>query len=226
MENYSERSQPANGAAAAGRMGGTAVVVFLKAPRLGLVKTRLARSVGEVRALEIYRALAQQQLAALPEAWARWVSFTPADAAAEVRAWVGEGVTLLAQPPGELGERLHAGFRAAFAAGASRALVVGADCPALDRARLEAAERCLATHDAVLGPASDGGFYLLGLRASDPELLRGIAWGTEEVAAQTRQRLRERRWAVAELPVATDVDDAASLQAVLAAGEFRLPESA
>lgn len=203
------------------------MVCFLKAPRSGTVKTRLAVAVGEERAVAIYRRLVEQQISAIPPQWRCWVAFAPADADEVMRAWLepirlkaapGTQLAFVPQPEGDLGDRLHAGLSLARRLGRTPVLAIGGDCPALNRARFELAERALRTHDAVIGPARDGGYYLLGLHVLLPELFRGIDWSTDRVAAQTRERLRARRQSWAELPVEDDVDDLASLQRVQAAG--------
>ncbi|MGF1453360.1 MAG: TIGR04282 family arsenosugar biosynthesis glycosyltransferase [Opitutales bacterium] len=195
-------------------------VVLLKAPRPGTVKTRLAVTHGDAFALRVYRALAQRQLAAVPTNWQTLVAFAPGNADAEMRAWLGPEMALVPQPVGDLGSRICGGLEAALAGDAEAVFALGADCPALTRPRLQLAARALRTHDAVLGPATDGGYYLLGMKQVDKALFQKVAWSTSSVAAETRQRLRALRWQWAELPTEDDVDDAESLARVEAAGLF------
>ncbi len=188
------------------------VLIFLKAPVAGAVKTRLARAMGDGRALAIYRWLAERQLAAIPVGWSVEVHFAPGDAAGavEMRAWLGEaeGRTFWPQCEGDLGVRLRAATASAFARGAEAVFLIGGDCPALDAARFTAAARALEGADGVLGPARDGGYYLLGLRAPRLELFEGIAWSTSQVAEQTRVRARRAGLELAELETLADVDTA------------------
>ncbi|MEO6568661.1 MAG: DUF2064 domain-containing protein, partial [Opitutaceae bacterium] len=107
-------------------MNSTALV-FLKAPRPGLVKTRLAREVGEQAATEIYRTLAGEQWRRIPGNWRAEVHFTPHDAETEMRAWLGERGIFRPQGEGDLGARLATGFAAAFRAGASPVIALGGD---------------------------------------------------------------------------------------------------
>jgi rSAM/selenodomain-associated transferase 1 len=112
---------------------------------------------------------------------------------------------LLPQSPGDLGSRLEAAFEAAFQQ-ADRVVVVGTDAPGVDAEVVDEAFRSLKTVDLVLGPASDGGYYLLGLRDPAPELFREIPWSTGEVLEETLSRAKTAglRWAL--LPVLRDLD--------------------
>lgn len=188
------------------------LMVFLKAPRLGEVKTRLAREIGDGAALAIYRRLAEEQLARLPRTFDVEVTYAPRGARAEMRAWLGADRRYRAQVGGGLGERLAQAFAAAFARGYRAVFAIGADCPGLDGDCLLRARALLARHDAVIGPADDGGYYLLGLRRQAPGLFRGIDWSTASVLAQTRTRLRVERMTHALLETKSDVDTAADLR--------------
>ncbi len=137
--------------------------------------------------------------------------FTPGDAGDEVRAWLGEGPRYLPQGDGPLGVRMRAAFRAAFASGARRVVVVGSDLPELSTALLRRAFECLEAREAVVGPARDGGYYLLGLARPLPGIFEGIAWSTPGVLAATLQRLRATGVEPALLEELADVDVAADL---------------
>lgn len=190
------------------------VALMLKAPRLGHAKTRLATAIGGAAAVEVYRRLAERQLAALPPDWRVAIHFTPANAEAEMMSWIGSvrpGLRFVAQCAGDLGERLTEAFAAEFKLGSVGVLVIGGDCPALDRDILNAAADNLKASDAVLGPALDGGYYLIGLREPRPELFKGIDWSTAAVLDQTRVKIRAFNLKLATLPVLEDVDDSESL---------------
>lgn len=208
------------------------LALLLKAPRPGSVKTRLAAEVGAARATEIYRQLAERQLRACPAGWRTVVHFDPPDAEPEMRAWLaprrapGPSWEFRPQPAGDLGVRINAAFAEGFAVGAPGVIAVGGDCPALDETRLGEAAVALLHADAVIGPALDGGYYLLGLRAPCPAAFHGIAWSTPAVLAQTRERLRAVARRIVELPPLEDIDDAASWNRALIAGHLpRLPRS-
>ena len=188
------------------------VLIFLKAPAEGAVKTRLASGVGDARALAIYRWLVERQLAAIPRGWSVEVHYAPGTpaAAAAMRSWLGEasGRSYWPQPEGDLGARLQAATAAAFGRGAAAVFLIGGDCPELNETRLRSAAAALADHEAVMGPARDGGYYLLGMRAPRLDLLRHITWSTARVAEQTRERAAAAGIPLAELESLADVDTA------------------
>lgn len=189
-----------------------AILVFVRAPEAGRVKTRLAAEIGGAAALRVYLRLAEH---ALVEARALGVAvrvhFTPADAGEGVRAWLGAGADYLPQAEGGLGDRMRDAFDAAFAAGFGRVAVVGSDLPGLSAGLLRRALAALDGADAVLGPARDGGYYLLGLRRPVPEAFEGIAWSTGEVFGATLARLRAAGIEPALLETLADVDVAGDL---------------
>ena len=183
------------------------LAVFLRAPRLGAVKTRLAAEIGARQALRLYRLMAGRTLAAAREAGLDvTVWFTPADAAAEMRYWLGDDWDLRPQRSGDLGTRLAA---AAEAVPPGRAwLAVGGDCPRLDAALLREAVDALAQRPFVLGPSEDGGYYLIGGCAPLPLLFTDIPWSTSRVLDETRARLARAGVAWHELATLRDVDTA------------------
>ena len=189
-----------------------ALAVFLKAPRPGTVKTRLAAEIGERQALRLYRVMAGRALAAAVEAdFETTIWFTPADALAEMRYWLGEQWTLRPQASGDLGARLAAAEQSV--APGRGWLAIGADCPGLDASLLDVASAIVARDEVALGPTYDGGYYLIGGRTPLPGLFAGMPWSTSGVLAETRARLAraEMRWR--ELPTLRDVDTAADARA-------------
>lgn len=182
-----------------------AVAVFLKAPRLGTVKTRLAAEIGARQALRLYRVMAGRTLAEVRRAGLEaTVWFTPADAATEMRFWLGDGWDLRPQASGDLGMRLAA---AAHAVPAGRGwLAVGADCPRLDAALLREAAAIVAREEIVVGPSEDGGYYLVGGPTPLPDLFSAIPWGTARVLEETRARLLGAGAVWRELATLRDVD--------------------
>ena len=187
------------------------------------MKTRLAATLGETEAARIYRWLAERQLTALPRSWPTNVHFDPPDAHDEMVRWLGRlrrGLRFTPQCHGDLGARLAGAFATEFAQGADRVIAIGGDCPELGGVILQSARRALETNDAVLGPAADGGYYLIGLKAPCAALFDGITWSTPTVRAETKARLRANLLSYAELPVLEDVDDAASWVRVQAGGQL------
>lgn len=195
-----------------------AVLVFVREPVAGRVKTRLAAEIGAQPALRVYARLAEHAVAEArrlrPRAEVR-VHFTPADAGAAVRRWLGHGPVYLPQPEGDLGERMEQAFRAAFDDGFERVVIVGSDLPGMSAALLRQAFDLLRRSPVVLGPALDGGYYLLGLRGASSALLtalfEGVPWSTAAVLEYTLQRLRDAGIAPVLLEPLRDVDRAADL---------------
>lgn len=189
-------------------MSESALVVFVKHPRPGAVKTRLAAAIGAEEAADLYRALVEHVLEATtprPGDYERLVFFDPPGALEEMRAWL-PGVRLLPQGGGDLGERMADAFARAFARGARRVAIVGTDVPGVARETVSEALSALDAADVALGPAEDGGYCLLALREPRPELFSGIAWSTATVAAETRSRAAASGLTVRELPALRDLD--------------------
>jgi uncharacterized protein len=188
-----------------------ALAIFLKAPRSGTVKTRLAAEVGHRRALRLYRVLVARTLAAVREAGLEaTIWFTPPDAASEMRFWLGDW-DFRPQASGDLGARLAAAARAIEP---GRGWIgLGADCPRLGAEHLREARVIVQRGELAIGPSEDGGYYLIGGPTPLPDLFSGIPWGTDRVLEETRLRLERAgaRWE--ELPVLRDVDTAEDARA-------------
>ena len=184
----------------------TRIVIFAKQPVPGRVKTRLIPALGPEGAARLASELLEW---ALEEALATGL---PVELCGDPDAalWSDAGVHRTGQGQGDLGERLA---RAARRIGGPL-LLIGADCPELGRDRLRAAARALATHDAVIHPADDGGYVLLGLRRFDPAPFEDVAWSTSSVAAETIERIRSLGWSVNLRETLRDVDEPADLAAL------------
>ncbi len=189
-----------------------ALAVFLKAPRPGTVKTRLAAEIGDRQALRLYRVMASRTLAAAAASELdTTVWFTPADAVAEMRHWLGEQWNYRPQASGDLGARL-AGAAQSVEPGRGW-LALGADCPGLDAELLRVAGAIVARGEVALGPTFDGGYYLIGGRAPLPPLFTGIPWSTASVFAETCARLARAGVPWRQLPTLRDVDTAEDARA-------------
>jgi hypothetical protein len=183
--------------------------VFVRHPLPGQVKTRLAATVGPELAARLYHAFVADTLDALRDVAARrYVCLTPADPPA--RHWCAalakNDYTIWPQPAGLLGDRMQAFFADVLQSPAECAVIVGSDSPTLPKQRVQQALDLLEETDAVLGPATDGGYYLLGLRGQVWPVFSGIAWGGSMVLRQTVERLRHCGARCAVLPVWYDVD--------------------
>lgn len=167
------------------------LLLFLRAPRSGSVKSRLAAGVGDARALALYRRLAEHAAGAARAAagpLALRFLFTPDDAEKEMREWLGEA-DWRPQGGGDLGARLERAFDDGFAEGYGPVLALGSDLPALRAEDVAEAVRALERAGAVVGPAEDGGYWLIGLTRPQPAVFRGIRWSTPQVLPQTLSRL-------------------------------------
>jgi rSAM/selenodomain-associated transferase 1 len=180
------------------------------------VKTRLAAQIGDAAALRVYRRLAEQALGAAraaPGGPRIAVHFTPAGSARAVRGWLGEGVEYHPQGEGDLGARMRSAFQAAFARGSARVLAIGSDLPEISPALLGQAFAGLDAHELVLGPARDGGYYLLGMKRMHEAPFHDLPWSTPRLLELTLDRLREVGIEPVLLPPLGDVDVAADLPA-------------
>lgn len=204
-----------DGPCAAGAGTSRTLLVFAKAPVPGRVKTRLARGIGEERAAEVYRRIGSRVVRAVRGGPYRTVvCYDPPGARAEVLGWLGpDGVELRPQARGDLGSRMAAAVRRAFEE-SERVCVIGTDAPELDRGRVEEAfGRLDAGAEVCFGPAADGGYYLVALRAPRPELFREIPWSTDRVLEVSLSRARALGLRVATLDPLADVDTPADLRA-------------
>ncbi len=187
------------------------VFVFAKNPEPGKVKTRLARDLGDRRAALVYRALGTHVIKGLKGGTYRMiVAYAPAEAWQPVREWLGTGVELVPQVEGDLGERMAAAVRHGVAAG-GRVCLIGSDAPDVDRAVAHEAFGALDDVDLVLGPARDGGYYLIAMNEAYTQLFAGIEWSTDSVLDDTLRIAHEMGLSVHLLAELADVDTVDSL---------------
>lgn len=200
---------------ATGTRAGSRIAVFAKAPNPGEVKTRLAPALGERGAAALHRSLVVHAVQTAVGAGIGAVELWCApDAGHPFFAECSRcyGVTLIAQGEGDLGARMQRAFEKMLGE-TERALLVGSDIPAMTPDYLRAADAALAKgHDAVLGPAEDGGYVLIGLRRVVPDLFECVRWSEPDVLAVTRTRIAGLGWRHLELPTLWDVDRPEDLQ--------------
>ena len=158
------------------------VLVFQKNAILGKVKTRLASGMGEARALEIYRHLIQSTYSVLEDmsapVWTYFSDFIPETVNTPIeKSFVQEGQ--------DLGHRMANAFARSFELGMDKVVLIGTDCPMLQSEHLNQAFEALTHSDLVVGPATDGGYYLIGMKRRADYLFEGITWSTAEVLSQT-----------------------------------------
>jgi uncharacterized protein len=180
------------------------LLLFIKNPILGKVKTRLAATVGNDAALDIYtqllyytRCLAEQVEAV------RFLFYS--DFIAQKDDWQTTHFVKKIQSGKHLGERMYNAFDEALEKH-DKAVIIGSDCATLSLTIIERAYAALAHYDVVLGPAKDGGYYLLGLKKSNKALFEGIDWSTDQVLKQSIERIETQQLSYFLLPLLSDVD--------------------
>lgn len=197
------------------------LLVFARAPVAGAAKSRLIPALGEAGAAALHAALVRDTLVRATAAGIGPVELwtTGDDPQAFLPGLAREhGVEHRRQQGADLGERMGAALASENSSPHAR-ILIGTDCPRLAVADLRTAASRLASNDAVLGPADDGGYVLIGLNRMEPGLFRGIEWGTDTVLAATRQRLAAAGWQWSELERRPDVDRPEDLPAVAALGD-------
>jgi rSAM/selenodomain-associated transferase 1 len=185
------------------------LIVYAKRPQPGYAKTRLGAAIGAEQAAGVYARLLYAYLldlvrGGLADTHVELSLASPADMPSFADAF--PELVVCAQLEGDLGQRLAASFAQAFTAGAEAVVVTTSDTPGLDRRLVDGAFRALETAPVVIGPAADGGYYLIGVRAPGARLFEGVEWSSERVLAQTRALAGAQGLAVAYLPEQFDVD--------------------
>jgi len=197
----------------------TAAVIFGREPVAGRVKTRLAAEIGNRAAARIYQILLDHTLEQVSRCTASQTVLSISDAASP--GWrPGVDVPVEVQPPGDLGERLAATFARRFAEGFEAVVLVGSDCAGLTANHVAAGFEELDRYPAVLGPAHDGGYWLVGQRRPGADIFSGIPWSSPDTLEATRRRIKDKEMRWAELGVLRDIDTMSDLDAELASGKL------
>jgi uncharacterized protein len=189
------------------------LALFAKHWEPGQVKTRLAARWGNDRASRVYLAFLRCLLGRLATMGdQRWLVYAPASSHAAFQELAGESWHLVEQSMGDLGRRMAALFAQAFAAGATRVVLIGSDAPTLPVAHIEQAFELLNRVPVVLGPAADGGYCLIGARGGVPPVFTEVDWSTDRVWQQTLAHLRAAGLPYVCLPQWHDVDTPEDLE--------------
>jgi rSAM/selenodomain-associated transferase 1 len=187
------------------------LILFVKHPIPGQVKTRLAAGIGHEKALAIYQALLQHTLTVSQQVEADTVVFY-GNELPDTDLWAEAGLLRVAQRGEDLGERMAHAFRWGFQRGYKRLVLVGSDIAGLNAPDLNQAFVWLETVPAVFGPANDGGYYLVGLREMLPALFENKTWSTDSVLRDSLRDLRVAQFAFRLLPEVADIDTAEDLK--------------
>lgn len=186
------------------------LILFTRYPEPGKTKTRLIPALGAEGAATLQRQMTEQKLAEVNQIQAFYplsveVHFAGGNEQL-MQEWLGSSLVYRRQSEGDIGDRMASAFQLSFAAGMNAVVVIGTDCPDLNAPLMAEAFQLLRQHDLVLGPALDGGYYLIGLRRLIPELFTGIPWSTAEVLQQTITIAKRLGLTVAKLPLLSDID--------------------
>ncbi len=184
-----------------------ALIIFIKNPALGKVKTRLAKTVGNEKALEIYLELSHitRDNASILKNIQPYVFYS--DFIDKNDDWSNDIFEKQVQSGDDLGDRMSNAFKEILQKHPS-VCIIGSDCPTLSVGILNQSFEMLQNHDFVVGPSTDGGYYLLGISSKKYEFLfKNMEWSTENVLSETLQRIAENEKTVALLPALTDVDE-------------------
>jgi rSAM/selenodomain-associated transferase 1 len=185
------------------------LILFVKWPEKGKVKSRLTVALDEDTVLNLYKCFVEDLLHTVKESgFQPVIAFYPADAGDRVGSWLGSEYRYVPQTGNELGERMKNTFQWAFSRGHSRVVLIGSDFPDLPAEIISDAFASLNNHDAAIGPAQDGGYYLIGFRndAFSPRIFDNIPWSTSAVFARTIEILKEEGCNICELQLWKDID--------------------
>jgi uncharacterized protein len=204
------------------------VILFVKLPVRGGVKTRLARAMEEDFVLRLYECMVLDTIDMLKQSGFPFrICISPPGAIGEARTWLGGDYAFMPQTGDDLGERMEQAFVRVFSEGFREAVLIGSDIPDLSPGSVREAFAALARHDAVIGPANDGGYYLIGFNreAFYPEIFHSLQWSTPAVFRETLGRFASASRLVHVLPECIDADTREDLIELLRRQEGRTASS-
>lgn len=202
------------------------ILLFVRAPQRGHVKTRLAKQLGADITLALYRSFVEDIITTLKSgSYPTAVFYTPEDQGASVQAWLGKHARCHPQIGTDLGRRMQTAFILTFCEPVAYAVLIGSDFPDLDIEIIHEAFRALRENDVVVGPATDGGYYLIGFQkdALNADVFQGIQWGSRKVWQQTLDQIEHADLTYHTLPVWQDIDTYEDLMAFYARNKIVKP---
>lgn len=194
------------------------LVMFVRFPVRGQVKSRLARDLGEKAATDLYRCFVQDLSQKFSkEPYRLYIAFYPEEKEREIREMLGHDFSYFPQMGEELGERMKLAFLRCFSEGARTIVLIGSDIPDLPAVIVDEAFRALDEYGTVIGPSVDGGYYLIGFRedALNEDVFAGLPWGEDSVFQETTNILRIAGASVHVLPVWRDIDNGEDIRALI-----------
>ncbi|MTJ47195.1 TIGR04282 family arsenosugar biosynthesis glycosyltransferase [Dolichospermum sp. UHCC 0259] len=186
------------------------LIIFTRYPEPGKTKTRLIPALGEVGAANLHKQMTEQTIFQVKELQkiirvSVEVRFTGGNLE-KMQNWLGNDLRYESQGEGDLGARMERSLINAFNQKAKQVIIIGTDCPDLNSKTLTTAFEQLEIFNLVLGPALDGGYYLIGLKQPIPELFTNISWGTAQVFAKTVETAQKLNLSMGHLPTLADID--------------------
>ena len=186
------------------------LIIFSRYPEAGKTKTRMIPALGAAGAAELQRQLTEHTLQTaksfqFSHSINIQVHFTGGNLQL-MAEWLGDNIEYIPQVTGDLGYKMQSAFANAFNKGSTKAVTIGIDCPDIDVLTLETAFNSLDQNDVAIGSATDGGYYLIGLRQPTPQLFKNIDWGTDKVLAQTQITIDQLSLNTKYLPSLSDID--------------------
>ena len=186
------------------------LIVFTRYPQPGTTKTRLVKALGEQGAADLQKKLAEHTLAQvrplLQIRQVKLVVYFAGGSEIQMQEWLGTGICYREQGSGNLGHRIEQACAAVFKQGVKRLVIIGTDCPGLQADHINRALEALCHKDLVLGPATDGGYYLIGMNRENKALFTSIQWGMETVLADTIRAGNKLGLSIEILETLSDVD--------------------
>jgi rSAM/selenodomain-associated transferase 1 len=194
------------------------LVMFVRFPGRGQVKSRLAKDLGEEEATNLYRCFVEDLLERFSkEPYMLRIAFYPAEKEREIREMLGHEFSYIPQAGKDLGERMKLSFLRCFSEGVRSVVLIGSDIPDLPARIVDEAFRALDKYEAVIGPSLDGGYYLLGFKQDtfNGDVFMGLSWGAETVFQETMNILHMAGALVHVLPVWWDIDKPEDIGALI-----------
>ncbi len=203
------------------------LIVYLKNPVPGEVKTRLQARYSPEQTADLYRAfiLDTIQMVQTVEADRYFAAYTPSDSKDQINELIPQGWDLTPQSEGNLGSRMARSLQTSIDSGADKTILVGTDIPSLPRDHVVSAIDRLDNSDIVLGPTADGGFYLIGTRVSPPDIFSEVEWSTNMVFQQTALGIQTKGLDLGLVPAWRDVDTPEDLDGLVTRARASGPEA-
>lgn len=185
-----------------------ALIIFLRYPKTGEVKTRLAKTTSSEFAVKFYKTCSEKIITDVKKLNSinRFVFFSNKEENIQVKKWLGGKLFYSPQEGDNLGSRMENAFEKVFSSGAEKAVIIGTDVPDLSKNIIEEAFKTLDDNDIVIGPSKDGGYYLLGMKKIYPELFNGIEFSTNTVFNETINQIEKLNLSFCTLPELQDID--------------------